>query len=132
MMGHEQIDRQSPGQARDRALRGAVAWAAGMHAECNVARHYEMAGYAILERRWRGTAGEIDLIARDGETIIFVEVKQAPSCAMAAERLTRRQMRRICLAACEFCGMDCDMRFDAALVDRHGQIEVIENAFGQE
>ena len=115
-----------------RANRGAVADAAGRQAEASVARHYEMAGYAILERRWRGAAGEIDLIVRDGETIVFVEVKCSTSFATAAQRLCRRQMDRICLAACEFCGMSSMMRFDAALVDRTGRIEVIENAFGME
>jgi putative endonuclease len=35
----------------------------------------ERRGYAILDRRWRNRAGEIDIIARDGETLVFVEVK---------------------------------------------------------
>lgn len=128
----QRVMAEGPGGMRSaRACRGAVAWASGRAAEDSVARRYEMAGCAILERRWRGAAGEIDLIVRDGRTIVFVEVKQAASIAAAAERLGRRQMDRICLAACEFCGMDAEMRFDAALVDRDGRIEVLENAFGQ-
>ncbi|MRX49581.1 hypothetical protein GI374_03800 [Paracoccus sp. S-4012] len=120
-----------PGEASAaRSRRGAVAWASGHAAEESVARRYEMAGCAILERRWRGASGEIDLIVREGETIVFVEVKQSSSFASAAERLCRRQMDRICLAACEFCGTDCDMRFDAALVDAQGRVELVQNAFG--
>jgi putative endonuclease len=35
----------------------------------------ERLGYAILERRYRTRAGEIDVVARDGETLVFIEVK---------------------------------------------------------
>ncbi|AXC48652.1 hypothetical protein DRW48_02150 [Paracoccus suum] len=112
-----------------RASRGALSHAAGHAAEDQIARRYEMAGCDILARRWRGAAGEIDLIVRDGETIVFVEVKKGASHSDAAERLRRRQMDRICLAACEYCGMDAEMRFDAALVDDLGRVELLHNAF---
>lgn len=113
-----------------RASRGALAYASGHAAEDQIARCYQMAGCDILARRWRGAAGEIDLIVRDGETIVFVEVKKASTLSDAAERLGRRQMDRICLAACEYCGLDADMRFDAALVDELGRVELLHDAFG--
>jgi putative endonuclease len=47
----------------------------GRWGENVAAIHLEAAGYAILARNWRGAGGEIDLVARDGETIVFVEVK---------------------------------------------------------
>ncbi|MDO5659087.1 MAG: YraN family protein [Paracoccus sp. (in: a-proteobacteria)] len=99
-------------------------------------RHYRANGYELLERRWRGKGGEIDLIFRLGDAIIFVEVKASGDFLRAAERITRRQMDRICLAACEYCddqpnGSLTEMRFDAALVDAKGCIDVIENAFGE-
>lgn len=116
--------------ATGRTRAGALAYAAGCAAEDQVVRSYEMAGCDILARRWRGAAGEIDLIVRDGETIVFVEVKKAATLAAAAERLCRRQMDRICQAACEYCGLSSEMRFDAALVDDLGRMEVLHNAFG--
>lgn len=117
-----------------RKRRGAVAAVSGIMAENQVAAHYQAAGYQVVAKRWRGEAGEIDLICRKAGVIVFVEVKSAPTHAMAAERLQRRQMNRICQAACEYCGTQpsgqmSEMRFDAALVDSLGQIEITENAF---
>ena len=123
--------------ARSRRMRtGQQAWHSGRTAEDQAARCYERAGCDILARRWRGAAGEIDLIARDGGTIVFVEVKASATHARAAEALGRRQMDRICLAASEYCGtlpdgLATEMRFDAALVDALGRVEILRNAFGE-
>lgn len=116
-------------------MSGAVAYQAGLCAEGAVADHYARRGQSIAGRRWRGSAGEIDLIARDGETLVFIEVKKSKSFARAAERLSRRQMDRIYASASEYIagepkGQDTDIRFDVALVDGVGRIEVLENAFG--
>lgn len=113
---------------------GSMAWAAGMHAEQSVASRYARAGMQIAAQRWRGRGGEIDLIARDGDGVIFIEVKRARSLARAAERVSTRQQARIMAAACEFVegepsGQLTPMRFDVALVDGMGRIEVLENAF---
>lgn len=99
-----------------------------------MARLYGRSGRAVCARRWRGEAGEIDLIARDGAGVIFIEVKQSRTHAEAAEHLTRRQMARICGAAAEFLegepgGQLTEARFDVALVDAVGRIEILENAF---
>lgn len=119
-----------------RARRGALACLSGALAEEQVAARYEAAGAAILARRWRGLAGEIDLILRQDNCVIFVEVKKSRSHELAALRLDRRQMDRICTAALEYCGtlasgLLTEMRFDVALVDDMGRIDVIENAFGE-
>ena len=105
---------------------------AGLAAEEAVARHYDLAGRAICARRWRGLSGEIDLIAQDGETVVFVEVKQSRTHDEAAWHLTERQFRRIYDAAAEFlsgepAGQATDVRFDLALVDGQGRIDVREN-----
>ncbi|MDP6406801.1 MAG: YraN family protein [Alphaproteobacteria bacterium] len=42
-------------------------------------------GYRILARRERTAAGELDIVARRGATLVFVEVKQRPTVAQAAE-----------------------------------------------
>lgn len=81
-----------------------------------------------------GAGGEIDLVARDGAEVIFIEVKQSDTHAHAAEHLGRHQMARIYAAASEFLagepmGQLTPMRFDVALVDGGGVIEIVENAF---
>tara|TARA_R110002020_G_scaffold47781_4_gene136444 strand:- start:1658 stop:1984 length:327 start_codon:yes stop_codon:yes gene_type:complete len=105
-------------------------------AEACIAQDYERRGLTVARRRWRGKAGEIDLIARDGDGLVFIEVKKSRSFARAAERLGPRQMARLCGAAEEFMagepmGLLTEMRFDVALVDGQGQFRIIENAFGQ-
>ncbi len=115
--------------------RGAVAYRSGTAAEESVARHYHEAGCPVAARRWRGSAGEIDLVTEDGEGLVFVEVKRARTIAEAAERVTRRQIHRIVGAAAEYLarmplGQATPVRFDVALVDGHGRVEVLENAFG--
>ncbi len=108
---------------------------AGLAAEDSVARDYQARGHPIAARRWRGSRGEIDIIAREGDGLIFIEVKKARDFARAAERLTRAQMRRIYGAASEFLagepkGQLTPVRFDVALVNASGQMQVVENAFG--
>lgn len=116
------------------ALRGTTGYHAGRVAEDIVALAYNRNGHSVAHRRWRATGGEIDLIARNGAQVIFVEVKKSRSFAEAACRLGRRQMDRICAAASEFlagepAGQLTDVRFDLALVDQRGAVQVIENAF---
>ncbi|MCX7888374.1 MAG: YraN family protein [Rhodobacteraceae bacterium] len=118
-----------------RAAAGSLAWRSGLAAEDSVLRHYEGTGRRIAARRWRGSAGEIDLVAEEGDGLVFVEVKSADSHDRAAERLSRGQMARIYAAAAEFlsgrpAGQATPVRFDVALVDSAGRIEVREAAFG--
>jgi len=95
-------------------------------------------GYAILERRYRTRHGEIDIIARSGPTLVFVEVK-----ARAGDRyggggaaVTGGKQRRIVRMAEDFLarrrlyGQPC--RFDVVTVDFGGnvpRIEVYPHAF---
>ncbi len=118
-----------------RRKRGYVAYQAGLNAEHAVERDYARRGHPIAGRRWRGTSGEIDLIARDGDALVFIEVKKSKTFARAAERISRRQMRRIYDSASEFLagephGQETEVRFDVALVNGAGEIEILENAFG--
>ncbi len=64
----------------------------GRWGEGVAATHLEAHGYTILARNWRCAAGEIDLVARDGETLVFVEVKTRRGRAYGApeEALTPR------------------------------------------
>ena len=115
-------------------MSGSVGYHAGLAAEDIVAKDYSDRDHTIAARRWRGKAGEIDLIAREGDTVVFIEVKKSHSFATAAARLGRRQMERIVASAGEFLageprGQLTDVRFDLAMVNGLGAVKVTENAF---
>lgn len=121
--------------SHSRIARGIAAHASGHAAERLVAERYVERGCEILEHCWRSAAGEVDLILRDGGAVVFVEVKKSETHDIAAQRISRRQMDRICQAALLYAdrlptGALTELRFDAALVDAGGRVEILENAFG--
>lgn len=74
--------------------------AVGRYGEDLAVRHLEDKGWRIVERNWRGEAGEIDVVAMDGATLVVVEVKTRsgtgfgfPSEAVTVRKLTR--LRRL-------------------------------------
>lgn len=128
------FDLVSDSVARVRASRGKVNYHAGLAAEDAVARQYEDRGIVICARRWRGITGEIDLIGRLGDEVIFIEVKQSRTHDLAASHISPAQIARIFTTVDEFLagepkGLLTDVRIDLALVDGQGRIEVLENAF---
>lgn len=115
--------------------RGLANYHAGLAAETSVELDYAATGASLLERRWRGKGGEIDLILRDGDELVFVEVKKSKSFARAAESLSHRQLARICRAAEEYLGTQpfgslTPMRVDVALTNETGEIEILRNVTG--
>lgn len=96
-------------------------------------------GYAIVAQRYRTRCGEIDVVARDGDTIVFVEVKAKAGhrCGTAREAVTRRKRRQVISMASEYLARHCvsadAFRFDVVAVTiLAGQpplIEVIQDAF---
>jgi len=93
----------------------------GLSAETRAAALLLAKGFRIAARRWRSPAGEIDLVARRGRLLVFVEVKARDRLDDAAEAVTERQRRRIAAAARAWLAshagdVDCDIRFDAVLV----------------
>jgi putative endonuclease len=97
------------------------AWRFGQVAEGLAAWHLRFRGYRIVERRFRSPQGEIDIVARRGRTLVFVEVKARQELGAAAEALRARQAGRIARAARAFVqarpGLgDFDQRFDVMLV----------------
>ncbi|MCD1627192.1 YraN family protein [Seohaeicola saemankumensis] len=128
--------RASSGLAKTRQVRGQTSYLAGLAAEGTVERHYIARGLSLLARRWRGARAEIDLIFADGAAIVFVEVKKSRCFETALLSLGSAQRRRIMLAATEFLGRTVsgqltDMRFDLAMVNDIGALEILENAFGE-
>jgi putative endonuclease len=95
-------------------------------------------GYAILTRRYRTRHGEIDIIARAGETIVFVEVKARTGDAFGGggAAVTARKQQRITRMATEYlarCGLlEAPCRFDVVTVEFEAgrpRIEVYTHAF---
>ena len=114
-------------------MSGSVGYHAGLAAEDIVARHYVDRNQPVIHHRWRGKSGEIDLIARNGEQVVFIEVKKSRDFATAAFRLGQTQINRLMRAGAEFIGAEphgllTDVRYDLALVDGQGRVKVIENA----
>jgi putative endonuclease len=96
---------------------------AGIDAEALAGRFLEAQGLTILERNYRVRRGEIDLIARDGATLVFVEVRLRSSARFggAAESITAAKRARLVAAAQVYLlGQrgDPPCRFDAILLDR--------------
>ena len=112
---------------------GKLSYHSGQAAELQVARHYEREGWRVLQHRFKSAAGEIDLVLRRNDTVLFVEVKRARTHDIAASRISLQQIARINQSAEIFVsehlsGKNFEMRRDAALVDRKGEIQVIPNA----
>ena len=64
-------------------------------------RFLKREGMRLLERRWRGAGGEADLIMKDGDTVVFVEVKYRPegSEGDGADAVTDDKMNRLARCA---------------------------------
>ena len=79
-------------------------------------------GYAILARRYRTRLGEIDIVADDHGTLVFVEVKTRADdrCGSPAEAVTRRKQRRLARMAADYLarsrGRHRPCRFDVVAV----------------
>ena len=71
--------------------------AVGRYGERVAARHLEQLGMELLDRNWRGTAGELDLVARDGDLLVAVEVKTRSGTGFGhpAEAVTPAKLGRI-------------------------------------
>ena len=72
---------------------------AGRLAETVCALLLRLKGYAVLDRRYRAPGGEIDIVARRGNTVAFVEIKMRRTLADALEALGPAQRARIAAAA---------------------------------
>ena len=97
-------------------------------------------GYAIVARRYRTRFGEIDIIAREGDTVVFVEVrrKSGLGCGAAAESVTRDKQRRVVRMAVDYLARHglyetCAVRFDVVAIDDQPdgppRITLIRSAF---
>lgn len=98
---------------------------AGRVAEWMAIFYLALTGHRILARRWRGRAGEIDLVAQRHGLLLFCEVKYRRDAADSGVP-TARQRSRICRAAQEFAarrrpGRVLEWRFDLIRVSLPGR-----------
>src|SRR5215472_8997753 len=98
-----------------------AAFARGLSAESRAALLLMAKGFRILARRWKSPAGEIDIVARRRNLLVFVEVKARDTLDDAAWAVSERQRARIIAAADAYLARFpdprvIDMRFDAILV----------------
>lgn len=109
----------------------------GAAAEDLAARFLEGEGLLIVERNYRCRLGEIDLVARSGAVLVFVEVRARKSEAFggAAGSITAAKRRRLVAAARHYLAAhrrDRACRFDVVLVRGTDQrIEWLTDAFGE-
>jgi len=106
----------------------------GRQAEALAATFLERHGLRILARNWRCRFGEIDLVAAQGAELVFVEVRarNSRSHGGAAESITAAKRRRLVAAANLYlarAGSDMPCRFDALLIEAHGRVEWVRDAF---
>lgn len=111
----------APRNPAPRKRRRRRAYIFGRGAETLAAWWLRLRGYRILARGFRVPVGEIDLIARRGRVLAFVEVKARASLSGAIEALGPRQRRRIARAGAAFLQQrpelsNLDLRFDLVLV----------------
>ena len=104
----------------------------GVMAEGLAAQIYLARSAALLGQRTRIAGSEIDMIFRDANQTVFVEVKARRTLADAAYSVSPQQSARLAVAAQAWLEregrQDDDIRFDIVLVDRQGNSEVLENA----
>ncbi len=112
----------------------------GKLGERHAVRFLSKAGFAIVARNYRTPLGEIDIVARDGETLAFIEVKTRSSKAfgLPQEAVDRRKQRQLIRAAQVFLKahgeLDVPCRFDVVAVTtgrsaRAPEVTLIRGAF---
>ena len=120
-----------------RLLRAALNRLLGAAGERAAARHLRRQGIRVITRGYRTSLGEIDLIAREGTTLVFVEVKTRRA-GQPAEAVTPEKQRRLSLAALHFLRrfqlLESRCRFDVVAIvwpkgARTPSIEHLRNAF---
>ncbi len=112
----------------------------GSRGESLAQRELKRRGYRIAERNFRCSAGELDLIAWDGDVLVFIEVKTRTGADFAAPQegvdwKKRRKLAQVCEHYLMKRGLrDVRCRFDVAAVllpegRRRGRVEIIRDAF---
>ena len=114
--------------------------AEGRKAEKHVARYLKRRGWTILDERYKTAEGEVDLIAKRGKILAFIEVKQRENMPTKDDLLTASNVERV-MAAAEIwvnrhfssLPQDFEIRFDLAVIKGSvgllSKVSYIPNAF---
>ena len=123
-------------------VRGGDAQDTGKTGEKEALKFLKKSGYRILEKNFRTRFGEIDLIAKDNNTVVFVEVKTrtGDGFGLPKDAVTLRKKRHILMVSKEYLASkdilpnDVSVRFDVIGVKLNGKVrlEHIKDAFGEE
>jgi putative endonuclease len=110
----------------------------GIEGESLACEELERLGYSIIERRYRSRFGEIDIVANDAGTVVFVEVKTKTDVSFSdpVEAVTKQKQRRLVSMAEEYAAYhrldDTPCRFDVVAIDAStvpATIEIYQDAF---
>jgi putative endonuclease len=110
----------------------------GRHCEFMARTYLEQQGYLILETNWRSGHKEVDIIAKDGEMLVIVEVKARKNedITNAEDAVDEKKIRNLIRATHNYIllkGLDCDVRFDiiTLVLDDKGEYKLnhIKDAF---
>jgi putative endonuclease len=121
MMAKTDDGRPMAAQPKSASPERLAAFRTSVSAEVRAAAYLIAKRYRILARRFRTPFGEIDLVARRGNLVVFVEVKARASLEAAAYAVTPRQQRRIVDAAQAWLAAhpehgEFELRFDVMLI----------------
>ena len=121
--------------AAGRQRRGRQNHLAGLLAEDCVERLYRRRGADVLARRHRTPGGELDIVVREGDILVFVEVKRRKRALPTDALVSARQWRRLEAAATHYMMAEAEKtgairgcRFDLAIIGPGTAPEIIENA----
>ena len=108
----------------------------GIQYEKKAAEYIKQQGFLILEQNFYSRFGEIDIVAKDGRYLVFIEVKyrRNASCGTPLEAVNAKKQKRICRTASYFCmrhgyGETTPCRFDVIAMMGEDEIVHIKNAF---
>ena len=111
--------------------------ALGQWGEDLAVRHLHAQGIEVLDRNWRCREGELDIVAREGRSLVFVEVKTRSGLLYGepAEAVTRTKARRIRVLATQWLGEQrppgsWELRFDVISVLRTSGMPEVQHLRG--
>lgn len=114
-------DRPQDGAWKPRYVGGDGRKAVGARGEDAAVKFLSACGLRVLERNYRCRFGEVDIVALDGETVVFVEVKLRFDPFDPFDAVDERKQGRISRAAFDFLErramLDCPARFDVIAVE---------------
>ena len=111
----------------------------GKKSETEAVKHLKKLGYKIIEKNYKTKIGEIDIIARDKDTLVFIEVKARNSAKFgnANQAVTSKKQKKISMVALQYLKSikksNAKARFDVVAVikdkNKYYSVEIIKNAF---